>query len=296
MLVALSGHTKLRTLGILPTNQRACGNSASSFCYRSKVRMATARKDYGDNEHSILYAETNGCCPLCSKPVLFRKPSSGRLSKGYEVAHIYPLNPTLAQATALVGRAPPTNVNALENVVALCPTCHTRYDTDFQLEEMDKLSGIKNRFLANARANATISDYMIEDEVYAILDSITSLTGDDLDVPPVSFDATTVDKKLRTGMSPLQRLEIKTSAVNFYVRIRDQIRMLEQNDQVAIRILQNQINTYYLAMQQQSPDNKDAIFNFVAQWISARTGRPLLAAKVLTSFFVQNCEVFDAGP
>jgi HNH endonuclease len=258
--------------------------------------MATARRDHGDNEHSILYAETNGCCPLCLKPILFRKPKSGRLSKGYEVAHIYPLNPTLAQATALVGRSPPTDINALENVIALCPTCHTTYDTDFQIEEMDRLSGIKHRFLANARANATISDHKIQEEVYAILDSISSFTGSDLDIPPTSFDATTVDKKLRTGISPLQRHEIKTYAVTFYVRIRDQIRMLEQNDQVAIRILQNQINTYYLAMQQQSPDNKDAIFNFVAQWISTRTRRPLLAAKVLTSFFVQNCEVFDAGP
>lgn len=258
--------------------------------------MATARKDYSDNEHSILYAETDGCCPLCSKPILFRKPNSGKLSKGYEVAHIYPLNPTLAQAKALIGRVPPKNINALENVIALCPTCHTTYDTDFQLEEMDKLSEIKERFLINARANATISDYKIQEEVYAILDSISSLTGNDLDIPPTSFDTTTVDMKLRTGMSPLQRHEIKTYAVTFYVRIRDQIRMLEQNDQVAIRMLQSQINLYYLAMQKQSPDNKDAIFNFVAQWISTRTKRPLLAAKVLTSFFVQNCEVFDAGP
>ncbi|QHE87232.1 ABC-three component system protein [Hydrogenophaga sp. BPS33] len=257
--------------------------------------MATARKDYGDNEHSILYGETNGCCPLCSKPILFRKPNSGRLSKGYEVAHIYPLNPTTAQIKALVDRPPPANINGLQNVIALCPNCHTTYDTDFQLDEMDKLRGIKDRFLADARANATISDYTIQQEVYAILDSISSLTSSELDIPPANFDATTVDKKLHTGMSPLQRLEIKTYAVTFYVRIRDQIRMLEQNDQAAIRLLQNQINTYYLAMQQQNPDNKDAVFNFVAQWISTRTRRPLLAAKVLTSFFVQNCEVFDAS-
>ncbi|MEI7444243.1 MAG: ABC-three component system protein [Burkholderiales bacterium] len=212
------------------------------------------------------------------------------------MAHIYPLNPTLAQATALMGRAPPTDINALENVVALCPTCHTTYDTDFQVVEMDRLRAVKDRFLSDARARATISDYKLQEEVYAILDSISSLTGNELDIPPTSFDTATVDKKLRTGMSPLQRHEIRTFAITFYVRIRDQIRMLEQNDQVAIRMLQNQINTYYLAMQQQNPNNKDAIFNFVAQWISTRTKRPLLAAKVLTSFFVQNCEVFDAGP
>ena len=79
------------------------------------------------------------------------------------------------------------------------------------------------------------------------------------------------------------------------MRIRDHIRALEQNDQLAIRMLQSQVNIYYLAMQREHPDNKDAVFNFVAQWISTRTQRSLLAAKVLTSFFVQNCEVFDVG-
>lgn len=258
--------------------------------------MATARTDYSENEHSILYAETSGCCPLCSKPILFRKPGSGRLNKGYEVAHIYPLNPTPSQVTALVGRAAPQDINALENVIALCPSCHRKYDKDFKLDEMDKLRTIKDGYIAEARANATMSDYKIQEEVYAILDSITSLSSIELDTPPASFDATTVDKKLRTGMSPLQRHEIKAQAVTFYVRIRDQIRMLEQSDQVAVRLLQSQINTYYLAMQQQNPGNKDAVFNFVAQWISARTGRPLLAAKVLTSFFVQNCEVLEVAP
>ena len=101
--------------------------------------MATARTDYGENEHSILYAETSGCCPLCSESILFRKPGSSRLNKGYEVAHIYPLNPTPSQVTALIGRAAPQAINALENVIALCPSCHTKYDKDFKLAEMDKL-------------------------------------------------------------------------------------------------------------------------------------------------------------
>ena len=69
--------------------------------------MATARTEYSENEHSILYAETSGCCPLCSKSILFRKPGSSRLNNGYEVAHIYPLNPTPSQVTALIGRAAP---------------------------------------------------------------------------------------------------------------------------------------------------------------------------------------------
>lgn len=257
--------------------------------------MATKRDSYNANEHSILYAETGGCCPLCTLPILFQKKGSRKPSKGYEVAHIYPLNPTQPQATALIGYPVPPDINALENVIALCPTCHTKYDKDFKLDELTRLRKIKDGYLSEARAKLTASQHTIQEEVYEILDAIAAFDFNETTLSPTKFDILTVDKKLKTGMSPLQKHEIKVNAISFYVRIRDHIRMLEQLDQVSVRILQNQINSYYLAMNKQNPENKDLVFNYVAQWISAKTNKPILAAKVLTSFFVQNCEVFDVG-
>jgi 5-methylcytosine-specific restriction endonuclease McrA len=258
--------------------------------------MATKRDSYNETEHSILYAETGGCCPLCKLPILFQKNGSRKPSKGYEVAHIYPLNPTLFQAQALVNCLVPSDINALDNVIALCPTCHTKYDKDFKLGELIKLKGIKNGYLSEALAKRTASQYTIQEEVYEILDAIAAFDFDGTQLSPTKFDISTVDKKLKTGMSPLQKHEIKVNAISFYVRIRDHIRRLEQQDQATVRIIQNQINSYYLAMNKQNPENKDLVFNYVAQWISAKaTNKPILAAKVLTSFFVQNCEVFDVG-
>jgi predicted membrane GTPase involved in stress response len=149
--------------------------------------------------------------------------------------------------------------------------------------------------LSEAKAKQTASQHTIQEEVYEILDAIAAFDSDETELPPPKFDISTVEKKLKTGMSPLQKREIKADAINFYVRIRDHIRKLEQQDQASIKILQNQINSYYLAMNHQNPENKDLVFNYVAQWISKKTNKPILAAKVLTSFFVQNCEVFDAG-
>lgn len=258
--------------------------------------MSKKRDSYGDNEHSILYAETGGCCSLCTQPILFQKKGSKKASKGYEVAHIYPLNPTQSQTTALVGHPVPPDINALENVIALCPTCHTKYDKDFKLDELVRLRIIKDGYLSEAKAKLTASEHTIQVEVCEILDAIATLNSDETaELSPTNFDISTVDKKLKTGMSPLQKREIKINAISFYVRIRDHIRRLEQLDQASIRILQNQINSYYLAMNKQNPENKDLVFNYVAQWISSRTNKPILAAKVLTSFFVQNCEVFDVG-
>jgi hypothetical protein len=258
--------------------------------------MATKRNSYNEHEHSILYAETGGCCPLCALPILFQKKGSKKPSKGYEVAHIYPLNPTQSQATALVGHPVPPDINALKNVIALCPTCHTKYDKDFKLNELVKLRIIKDGYLSEVRAKITSSQHTIQEEVSEILDAIATFNSDETaELSPINFDISTVDKKLKTGMSPLQKREIKNNAISFYVRIRDHIRRLEQQDQASVRILQNQINSYYLAMNKQNPENKDLVFNYVAQWISTKTNKSILAAKVLTSFFVQNCEVFDAG-
>lgn len=259
--------------------------------------MAKKRESYSDNEHSILYAETGGCCPLCANPILYKKPGSRKPIKGYEVAHIYPLNPTKAQKEALIGYPAPEDINALENVIALCPSCHTKYDKDFKLDELETLGNIKRRFLSEAEAKVTASGHIIQEQVCEILDVIAFLDPDeDVSLNPTSFDISTVDKKLKTGMSPLQKSEIKLNAASYYVSIRDHMRKLEQQDQASVKILQNQVNTYYLTMNQKNPNNKDLVFNYVAQWISDKTNKPLLAAKVLTSFFVQNCEVFDVSP
>jgi HNH endonuclease len=258
--------------------------------------MVTKRDSYSDTENSILYAETEGCCPLCTLPLHFQKPGSKKPTKGYEVAHIYPLNPTQPQASALVGHPVPTDINALDNVIALCPTCHTKYDKDFKLDELKRLSKIKNGYLSDAKAKLIASEHTIQEEVYEILDAIAAFAPEETAaLLPTNFDISTIDKKLKTGMSPLQIREIKFNAITFYVRIRDHIRSLEQLDQASVRILQNQINSFYLAMNQQNPTNKDLVFNYVAKWISVKTNKPILAAKVLTSFFVQNCEVFDVG-
>lgn len=94
-------------------------------------------------------------------------------------------------------------------------------------------------------------------------------------------------------MSKLQVRVIKRNAADFYFRIRDHIKLLEQQDQYGVRLLQSQINTYYLAMQQQHADNKDLVFKYISTWISQKSGRSLMASEILVSFFIQNCEVFD---
>lgn len=257
--------------------------------------MANTRVKYHANEHSILYGETGGSCPLCTLPMMFKKASSKHPSIGYEIAHIYPLNPNAEQKKALEGHPVPNDINSLENVILLCPSCHTKYDKDFKIEEYDKISNIKNGYLDAAKARLTASEHVLQNEVCEILDLIALDNGNYGDLSETKLDVSSLDEKLKKDMSPLQRREIRSNVIDFFVPIRTHIRLIEQRDQAAIRILQNQINSYYLIMEKQNPGNKDVIFTHISNWISLKSGKSIISSKILTSFFIQNCEIFDAG-
>lgn len=261
----------------------------------SRKNMAKKRVDYTPNEQSILYGETGGACPLCTLPIIFKKATSKHPEKGYEIAHIYPLNPTPSQAKALVGYAAPADSNSLENVMCLCPSCHRKYDKDFKIEEYLNIQKIKKGYLQEARAKLVTAECHLKEEIKELLQTIIELTPEDTEATEVEMDIATIKDKLKTHASPLLKRNVKRDVLDYYVTIRDEIKILEQRDQLTVRVLQNQINTYYLEMQRIIPDNKDLVFTYITQWMSKRTGKSVDAAKILTSFFVQNCEVFDVS-
>lgn len=256
--------------------------------------MANARITYHPEEHSMLYAETGGICPLCTCEIIYTKPGSKNPKKGYEVAHIYPLNPTSTQILALASHNQPVDINGLDNVICLCPTCHRKYDKDFKIEEYDRLRSIKDGFIRDAKARKSISEHSLREEIKELIETISNL-DESKSIFDLKFNASTLNDKLKKGASPVLKRNIRNDVVEYFVTIREELRLLEQRDQAAVKMLLNQVNTYFWAMQSKYPDNKDAIFNYIAQWISTKSGKSIDASRIITSFFVQNCEVFDVS-
>jgi hypothetical protein len=209
---------------------------------------------------------------------------------------IYPLNPTAPQALALSGYLIPVEINGLDNVICLCPTCHRRFDKDFKIEEYTRIRAIKDGYIRDANARKAISEHTLREEVKEILELITSMQTDGTQTFDLELDAKTLNDKLKTGASNFLKRNIRNDVVDYFVSIRDEMRLLEQRDQASVKMLQNQVNTYFWEMHRQNPENKDVVFQYIAQWISTRTGKSIDSSRILTSFFVQNCEVFDVSP
>lgn len=255
--------------------------------------MANLRATYHPEEHSMLYAETGGICPLCACVIIAKKPGSKNPKKFYEVAHIYPLNPTVAQTLALVNHTPPVDINGLDNVICLCPTCHRKYDKDFKITEYDRLREIKDGFIRDANSRKSISEHSLRIEIKELIESFVDLDDESLVAFDLELNAHTLTDKLKKGASNTLKRNIRHDVVTYFVTIRDELRLLEQRDQAAVNMLLNQVNTYFWAMHREHPNKKDVIFNYIAQWISTKSGKSLDVSKIITSFFVQNCEVFD---
>ncbi|EJT85878.1 hypothetical protein PPS11_02543 [Pseudomonas putida S11] len=91
------------------------------------------------------------------------------------------MNPTAAQAIALKGFPIPTDINSLENVICLCPTCHKKFDKDFKIEEYIHIRSIKDGFIRDAAARKAIAEHTLKEEVKEILEVINSLQTDGID-------------------------------------------------------------------------------------------------------------------
>jgi len=189
----------------------------------------------------------------------------------------------------------PAEINGLDNVICLCPTCHKKYDKDFKVEEYEKLRSIKDGFIRDARARKSISEHSLREEIKELIDKISNLDNVGLNGFNLQLNASTLNEKLKKGASHVLKRNIRNDVVDYFLTIQDELRLLEQRDQAAVKMLLNQVNTYFWAMHGQHPDSKDVIFNYIAQWISSKSGRSIEASRIITSFFVQNCEVFDAG-
>ena len=88
--------------------------------------MGNTRKQCSDIELARLLNEANFLCPLCGHRLVEEK--NGKISKQYDIAHIYPHSSTPEQAEALKNVEKPENTESLENLIPLCLHCHRLQD------------------------------------------------------------------------------------------------------------------------------------------------------------------------
>lgn len=254
--------------------------------------MSKKRKRPSDNEILILYNEVDGICPLCSKVLLYEKNSSKH--KNFEIAHIYPLNPTDEEKEILKNEEIlNADVNNLDNLIALCPECHTKFDKPRTVEEYRHLVNIKKKISRIQENRSYYHQYQIEEEILSILINLSELDDDKVSLMKLNYKALKIDDKTDNTITGITKRRIKYDVTNYFLYIKEQFLNIEKLKPGTFNLISSQIKTYYLKILRVEK-NQEEIFNNMSEWLYKKSNsKSVEACKIIISFFIQNCEVFS---
>lgn len=253
--------------------------------------MPNVRRTYTAAEELALTTQVDGRCPLCGEALFYTK---GKQSyRAFEIAHIYPLNPTPEEIEELkdVTRLHPDE-NHPNNLIPLCRLCHVKFDKPRTAEEYVQLAAKKEQFLRRAAQQELQVKYPLENDIRRVIDGLytqtTTLKGADLE-----YDLKSLNDKFDSSLPVPTRQKITHAVTDYYQYIRGQFLEMERESPTASQLIYSQIRTFYLS-QKGLGLSQPQVFGSVVQWIRVKTEPETIeAAEIIASFFVQNCEVFE---
>lgn len=253
------------------------------------VSISNKRTPLSEPDLILLASQVGFSCPLCTVKIIYEK--NQKRHKNFEVAHIYPLNPTNSEKDILtnVEQLNP-DVNHLDNLIPLCPNCHTKFDKPRTREGYENLLQIKKEFLRRFEQHDVWNQFKVEEDLKKIIEGIYKLgsAGENT----LSYDPLSVDQKLNSSMLAPTKFKIKGNVSIYYMYIKQRMVELDAEKENASTIIAHQVKAYFLKTSQTSKDQQK-IFQNIVSWIEFHfKPQSIEAAEIITSFFIQNCEIF----
>jgi HNH endonuclease len=238
-----------------------------------------------------LFSEVNGICPRCSCPLLYEKGRSK--AKMYEIAHIFPLNPSASEAALLRGVVRLANdVNDQNNLILLCRNCHRQFDAPRTVDDYNSMVALKTRHINKTNFLRDISSFSIEKEIAVVLDALLTEQRDH-EVQPLSFSAKYIAKKADASLTAPLEAQIRHQITDYFTFVQESLKALDAASPGASDKIAQQVKLYYTHLKVRSV-SQYAIYTSMVSWLEERTRFECrTACEVIISFFVQNCEVFE---
>lgn len=253
--------------------------------------MTNPRQDLTKADEVELLAQVGSRCPMCGKRLFYRR--RGRSYKAYEIAHIYPLNPTLLEAAELEDLPRlAEDPNHPDNLMPLCRGCHGEVDKPRTREGYLDLFDKKRGLLKRSESIDLQLSYPIEERIREVLVALEDMPAT-ADGVALSYDPRTVDQKLDDTMPVLTGRKIKHAVTDYYAGIRHHFKELERENPSSSELVFSQVRAFYLSQKQRQITQRE-IFGNVVEWLQHQNvASTQEAAEAVASFFVQNCEVFE---
>lgn len=240
-----------------------------------------------------LLDETNYLCPKCNKELIF-KISNSYMAENYDVYRIFPRGHMLLhlpnEETII---APTSETEHSDDYIVLCKSHRKTLlecETKDPVQYYNTLNDLK-QLLIQKRIGLSKSD--ITETIVKIINA--------LNVPKKKkkgknrINPLKVKKKIDKKKESLLYNRVRSEASMYYKFIREQMSMLDEGPQLAWNKIASDISDYYMM---NSTLDSATIYSIVTNRILElsnlnATENNKLACGIITSFFIQNCEVLD---
>lgn len=261
------------------------------FLYAIKRPNKSIVSNIGPDDVDLLN-EVNQECPLCRTPLV--EVRSKKPFFRYSISKIFPEGLSLALSIDFNKvHKEPIDLNDKNNLICLCDKCASDYLYSPDTSTYDKLYRYKWQSLETNDLKKTTSRYHIEVEIIQILDNIK-----DADYDSDSFKILRmIPVKITNKILPDNQILLKTirdDVDSYFYFIKDHLATIDDFKH-SFKQIALEVKTCYLSIAKKIADQDEA-YNALVQWILDTQRLPIsykLAAQIVISFFVQNCEVFD---
>lgn len=248
--------------------------------------MAGDRINLSDNQEAELLNEVHGFCPKCKHPLWLHK--GNQISKGYQIAHIYPHRPTQEQLSVLKNVPRPQDIESVDNLIPLCLKCHKMQDDHTTVEDYMSLYNLKKQYQGLYKARLIASESCLEPEVKKVLESLNMVDSSDL--VELTYIPVKIAEKVENKI--LQK-KIQSNVVQYFNFVKDQLQALDHIKCGKFELIATQVHQVFLRISQ-TDLFQEYVFDQIVEWLQNKVNSDRSASEIVVSFFVQNCEVFNA--
>lgn len=266
-----------------------CTGIIKRFTMSGNLRRAKVT----DTVKMSLLCETKGQCPLCRRALMTKK-QSGTNVRQFDIAHIYPLNPTPHELKILKGEPKLSeDTDCEDNFIPLCKPCHKEYDTKKTVEEYRQLYKTKIEIRKLKELNEEWSSQQLHKDIEKAADAISKATKNKDKYTRLSHDALKLNEKTDETFDPLVEFKVSLFITQFYNPIKQSFYRLEQKEKAKSEFIYTQVKSYYLLLLSKQ-FNQAEIFERMCDWFMAHKAlSDRTKAEVLVAYFIQNCEVYS---
>lgn len=257
-----------------------------------RLNMSNNRRDITETEKMFLLSEIGGICPLCHTALIIKK-ASGKEVRIFDIAHIYPLNPTSNQLEILKYESKLSeDLDSQANMIPLCKICHKRYDTNLTSEEYQQLFNIKKNVMYKYELRQTWGGYKLHSDILQVVTALSSLDSSNMK-PKISYSIVNIDNKIDSTLGNLEKMKIQSNIIMYYSLIFDSFKQIEQKNECNMMQIYAQVRSYCCTLLSQGFDQKEIVDEMVEWFMHSANLDNRVKAEILVAFFVQNCEVFS---